>query len=183
MRVAEMIFQKLSRAVDTVFYLPGGGSCFLVDALGQSGLRAVCCLHEQGAGFAAVGYAMHHGLGVCLTTSGPGATNAITPCLAAWVDSVPVIFISGQVQTRWLADGQRSKGVQEGPTVEMVEPITKAAALARNAQQALYWIDKMLVIAREGRPGPCWLDVPQDVQAAEAVEFNGHTFEREGGDE
>jgi len=71
MRLADAIMARLAKEVDTVFYLPGGGSGALVDALGYPGC-AVCCLHEQGAGFAAVGYAMIHGFGVCLTTSGPG---------------------------------------------------------------------------------------------------------------
>src|SRR3990172_2242148 len=128
MRVADAIFERLKQEVDTIFYLPGGGSGPLVDALGASGLRAVCCLHEQGCGYAAVGYAQYHGFGVCLVTSGPGVTNAMTPCLAAWVDSVPVLFISGQVMTRWLAlDGMRRRGTQEAPTIAMVRPIVKIA--------------------------------------------------------
>ena len=166
MRVADAIFQRLKQETDTVFYLPGGGCGPLVDALGVSGLRAVCCLHEQGAGYAAVGYAQHHGFGVCLVTSGPGVTNAMTPCLAAWVDSVPVMFISGQVMLRWLAlPGMRSRGTQEGPTIQMVRPITKAAALAFD--DPLYLLDKLIKIAKEGRAGPTWLDVPMDVQNAE----------------
>lgn len=168
MRTADAIMQILAREVDTVFYLPGGGSGALVDALGQSGMRAVCCLHEAGAGFAAVGYAMLHGLGVCITTSGPGATNAVTPCLAAWMDSVPVVFISGQVMRKWLAlPGMRSRGVQEGPTVEIVSPITKYARQPISGTTALMAIKDAIRIAREGRPGPCWLDIPMDVQQEE----------------
>ena len=103
MRVADAIFERLKQEVDTVFYLPGGGSGPLVDALGASGLRAVCCLHEQGCGYAAVGYAQYHGFGVCLVTSGPGISNCATPIAAAWVDSVPILVVSGQVMLRWLA--------------------------------------------------------------------------------
>ncbi len=167
MRVADAIFQRLKQETEVVFYLPGGGSGPLVDALGQSGLRAVCCLHEQGAGYAAVGYAQYHGFGVCLVTSGPGVTNAMTPCLAAWVDSVPVLFISGQVMVKWLAlPGMRSRGTQEGPTVMMVSPITKMALLT-NEMSVLDTLDQLIEIAKSGRPGPCWLDVPMDVQAAD----------------
>lgn len=168
MRVADVIFEKVREQIDTVFYLPGGGCGPLVDALGQSGLKAVCCLHEQGAGYAAVGYAQHKGLGVCLTTSGPGATNAITPCLAAWLDSVPVLFISGQVMVKWLApDKMRSKGTQEAPIIKMVTPITKAAEQPWGVDSAIYWTEYMLWHVNHGRPGPCWLDVPMDVQGME----------------
>ena len=168
MRVADAIFARLKQEVDTVFYLPGGGSSFLVDALGQSGLKAVSCLHEQGAGFAAVGYAQIHGFGVCLTTSGPGATNAVTPCLAAWLDSVPVLFISGQVQVKWLAlPGMRSRGTQEAPTIEIVRPITKMAFLPLEARDVLPDLEVAIAQSRSNRPGPCWLDVPMDVQAAD----------------
>ena len=166
-RVADAIFERLKTEVDTVFYLPGGGSGPLCDALGVSGLRAVCCLHEQGAGYAAVGYAQHHGFGVCLVTSGHGVTNAMTPCLAAWLDSVPVLFISGQVMTHWLAlPGMRSRGTQEGPTRALVTPITKLVYVAEEARNIMGWLDALIRIAREGRTGPVWLDVCQDVQAA-----------------
>lgn len=168
MRTADALMQLLANEVDTVFYLPGGGSSYMVDALSKSGLKAVCCTHEQGAGYAAVGYAMTNGLGVCLTTSGPGATNAVTPCLAAWMDSVPVVFMSGQVMRKWLAlPDMRFRGVQEGPTIAIVSPITKMAALAMSGDEAVGLLDKMIDIAKRGRPGPVWLDVPMDVQAEE----------------
>ena len=170
MRVADTIFERLKQEVDTVFFVPGGGCAPLVDALGQSGLRRVSCLHEQGAGFAAVGYAQHKGFGVCLVTSGPGATNAMTPCLAAWVDSVPVMFISGQVMTKWLAyDGMRCRGTQEGPTINMVRPITKKAYQFIWTDEPIresILLEAAIGIAKEPRSGPVWLDVPMDVQAA-----------------
>lgn len=168
MRVADAIMQRLKQEVDTVFYLPGGGSAYLVDALGLSGLKAVACLHEQGAGFAAVAYAQHHGFGVCLTTSGPGATNALTPCLAAWLDSVPVLFISGQVQTKWLAyPGMRSRGTQEGPIIDMVRPITKGRWQAIGSADCISALDDGIREAKSARPGPVWLDVPLDAQMVE----------------
>src|SRR3990172_9301298 len=125
MRVADAIFERLKQEVDTVFFLPGGGSGPLVDALGASGLRAVCCLHEQGCGYAAVGYAQYHGFGVALVTSRPGVTNILTPVLAAWVDSSALLVISGQVKRKWLAlDDMRSRGTQEAPTISIVQSIT-----------------------------------------------------------
>ncbi len=168
MRVADAIFERLEREVEAVFYVPGGGACHLVDALGQSNLRAISCLHEQGAGYAAVGYAQQRGFGVCLTTSGPGATNAITACLAAWTDSVPVLFISGQVMVKWLAfPGMRCRGTQEGPTIEMVRPITKRAVQPRyeSGARILESLESLIELAKKARQGPVWLDMPQDVQA------------------
>jgi acetolactate synthase-1/2/3 large subunit len=168
MRVSDAIWQRIAQEVGTVFYLPGGGCGPLVDALGQSGLRAVSCLHEQGAGFAAVGYAQHRGFGCVLATSGPGATNLMTPCLAAWVDSVPCLFITGQVGTNWLAaPGMRCKGTQEAPTIEMVKPITKLAILAHDRADFPGVLDLLIDEAKRGRPGGVWLDVPLDIQGAQ----------------
>jgi acetolactate synthase-1/2/3 large subunit len=168
MRVADAIFERLKPETDAVFFIAGGGAMFLVDALGRSGLRAVSALHEQGAGAMALGYAMLTGrLGVCLTTAGPGATNAITPCLAAWTDSVPVLFISGQPRSDTLAgnSGLRSRGIQEAPIVEMVGPITK---YARETGPDVALLELKIAIEQclTGRRGPCWLSVPQDVQGA-----------------
>jgi len=166
MRVADAIWKRLKQEVETVFYLPGGGCAPLVDALGQSGIQAVCCTHEQGAGFAAVGYAQHHGFGVCLVTSGPGATNAMTPCLAAWLDSVPVLFISGQVPSKQLAyEGLRSRGTQEAPTTRMVAPITKKVVLATTGNVAMLFLPLLIKLARAERPGPVWLDICMDTQS------------------
>jgi len=172
MRVADRVWERLSEEVDTVFYLPGGGSSHLVDALGSSGLKAICCSHEQGAGYAAVGYAQIHGFGVCLTTSGPGATNALTPCLAAWTDSVPVLFISGQVMLNQivkpgLRTRLRSLGTQEAPTIKMAEPITKYAELVRGVKSAEQRLNEVIRLIKLGRFGPAWLDYPQDIQALE----------------
>lgn len=168
MRVSDAIWERLGDEVDTVFFLPGGGCGPLVDALGQSSLNHVNCLGEQGAGFAALGYAQYRGFGVCLVTSGPGATNAVTPCLAAWTDSVPVLFISGQVMVKWLAlPGMRCRGTQEAPTIEIVRPITKAAYLLANPQRTMDYLEDLIYTAKSGRPGGVWLDVPMDVQEAE----------------
>lgn len=168
MRIADAIMSRLAQEVEHVFYLPGGGCAPLVDALGQSSIKAVCCLHEQGAGYAAVAYAQHRGFGVCLVTSGPGATNAMTPCLAAWLDSVPVLFISGQVPSNQMAlPGMRSRGTQEGPTVDMVRPMVKTVYQAANSDSLMDILDDMIALAKDGRPGPVWIDVTMNVQMAE----------------
>ena len=172
MKTSDAIFDILKGYVDTVFFVAGGGAMHLVDSLGRSGLRYVPCLHEQGAGFAALGYAMQRkGLGVCLVTSGPGATNAVTPCAAAWMDSVQVLFISGQARSDSLIGdtGLRTRGVQEVDIISIVKPVTKYA-YRFNHKNYLIYRDIMRGAAQEcldGRPGPCWLDVPLDVQAEE----------------
>ena len=170
MKTSDAIMDILKRHVDTVFMLPGGGAMHLVDSLGLSGLRIVPCLHEQGAGYAALGYAMARGgLGACLVTSGPGATNALTPLAAAWMDSVPVIFISGQALTSTLVGGTglRTRGVQEVDIIPIVRPITKDAYRPANGWAVPKALETMIALCVDGRQGPAWLDVPLDVQAEE----------------
>ncbi len=170
MRVADAIFKRLEQETDCVFFVPGGSSMFLVDALGRSNLRHVSALHEQGAGAMALGYAMASGkLGVCCTISGPGATNAITPCLAAWNDSVPVLFISGQARTETLGGGEglRTHGLQPADIVRIVKPITKIAYQPGGNHDCMMALDKMIEACLSGRRGPCWLSVPQDIQGME----------------
>ncbi len=165
-RVADAIFKRLSQHTDTVYMVPGGASMFLVDALGRSGLRVVSTLHEQGAGFAALGHAMIGGLGVCLVTGGPGVTNAMTACLAAWTDSIPVLFISGQARTDIIkSNNARSKGLQYVDTVRMAKPITKKAYEPGGNHDCMMALEDMILECTSGRRGPCWLSIPQDVQA------------------
>lgn len=142
---------------------------FLVDALGRSGLRHVSAIHEQGAGAMALGYAMASGrLGVCLTISGPGSTNAMTPCLAAWADSVSVLFLSGQARTATLGgNGLRTHGLQPADIIPMVKPITKLASEPMNKMDCLWTLENMIEQCKQGRRGPCWLSVPLDIQAVE----------------
>src|SRR5512146_1282347 len=125
MRIADKIFQVLKDHVDAVFMVPGGGAMHLNDAVGQSGLKVVSMTSEGGAGFAAIGYAMVHGFGVCLVTSGPGALNAVAPCGAAWMDSAPVLFVSGQCKTSDLIgdSGLRTRGNQEVNITKIIPPI------------------------------------------------------------
>ena len=154
-----------------VFMLPGGGAMHLVDSLGRcSRLRYVCCLHEQGAAIAADAYAQYtNHLGVCLVTTGPGGTNAVTGVAGAWLDSVPVLFLSGQVKRADLSTGKgvRQLGFQELPIVDIVKPITKYAILVSDPADIRYQLEKSLFLARNGRPGPVWIDIPLDVQAAQ----------------
>lgn len=156
------------QGVKHVFMVAGGGAMHLVDSLGQNKrLQYVCCLHEQAAGLAAEAYAQFNGLGVCLVTSGPGGTNAITACASAWCNSMPVLFISGQVNTWQLkTPEQRFNGVQELPIIEIIKPIVKDYVLWWKSP-CLYHLYHMVEIAKQPRQSPVWLDIPLDIQSAE----------------
>jgi len=167
MRIADRIFQRLESETSCVYVVPGGGAMFLVDALGRSGIRYVPTLHEQGAGYAALSHGLLGKLGVCVVTAGPGATNALTACAAAWMDSIPVLFLSGQPKSTTLIgeSGLRTRGVQEVNIVAMAQPITKLAYQPTVAD-CLDVLEKMIILCSDGRAGPCWLSVPLDVQGA-----------------
>ena len=170
MRLADYIFEYLHEHVKHAFMLVGGGSMFLNDAIGKSKIAYTCALHEQGAGYMALGYAqVKNQLGLCVVTTGPGATNAITPCLAAWMDSVPVLFISGQVQTKYLIgdSGLRYKGTQEVDIVSIVEHITKYSVTVKDPTKIKEILDTAINAATTGRKGPVWIDIPLDIQSAE----------------
>jgi acetolactate synthase-1/2/3 large subunit len=170
MRLADYVFEYLSQHVKHAFMLVGGGSMFLNDAIGKSRITYTCALHEQGAGYMALGYAqVKNQLGLCVVTTGPGATNAITPCLSAWTDSIPVLFISGQVQTKHLTgeSGLRYKGSQEVDILSMVEHITKYSVTVKDPSKIKIYLGAAIHAAMTGRKGPVWLDIPLDIQSAE----------------
>lgn len=140
------------------------------DSLGKSKLEHVCALHEQGAGYMAYGYGMAtNQLGVCMVTTGPGATNAVTPCLAAWMDAIPVLFISGQVQTTQMigTSGRRYVGAQECDIVSVVSPITKYSVTVMDPQKIAIYLGAAVYAATHGRKAPVWVDIPLDVQSAD----------------
>jgi acetolactate synthase-1/2/3 large subunit len=157
------------QGINDVFLLPGGGCIHLIDSIGKSDISFVCNLHEQACSIAADAYGQYtNNMGVCLVTTGPGATNAITGIAAAWLDSTPLLAISGQVQKKDMINGRgtRQIGFQEIDTVSMVAPITKYAVTITEPTEIRYHIEKATHLARSGRPGPVWLDIPLDVQAA-----------------
>jgi acetolactate synthase-1/2/3 large subunit len=173
--VSDYIIKSLAnQGVKEIFLLPGGGSMYLVDAVSRTiEVKPVPMLHEQSVGIAAEAYAQYKtSLGVALVTTGPGATNAITPCAAAWTDSTPVLFISGQVKTKDLSEkyGVRQMGFQEIPITQIVAPITKKSIRVDSIQQVPAALGELLKLAQSGRPGPVWLDVPLDIQAGEILE-------------
>ena len=185
MRVADYIFKTLAdQGADTVFLVTGGGAMYLNDALGrEKRLHYVCCLHEQACAMAAEGYArVRNKPGIVSVTTGPGGTNALTGVAGAWLDSIPMLVISGQVKTETMNSScpnlhVRQIGDQELNIIDIVKPITKYAVCVRDPQEIRYELDKALHLCSSGRPGPVWLDIPLDVQAAEMKEtFRKSTF-------
>jgi acetolactate synthase-1/2/3 large subunit len=158
------------QGVKHVFMLVGGGAMHLNDSLGScAGLRYVCNLHEQAAAIAAEAYArVTNGLGAALVTTGPGGTNAVTGVAGAWLDATPVLFVSGQVKRADLKrdSGLRILGVQEIDIVTIVSSLTKYAVTVEEPGSIRYHLEKAVYLARQGRRGPVWIDIPLDVQAA-----------------
>jgi len=169
-RVADFIADFIADiGVQHVFLLPGGGAMHLNDGLAKCPrLKAVACLHEQAAAIAAEAYArINENIGVAMVTTGPGATNAITAVAGAWIESVPLMLISGQVKRADMLRSSplRQKGVQEVDIVRMVEGVTKFAVTVERPEDIRYVMEQAYYLAREGRAGPVWIDVPLDVQA------------------
>ncbi len=169
MKVSDYVFWKLKKmGVGTVFTLTGGGIMHLVDSLGRSGMEYACCHHEQACAIAAQAYGMYNDdLAVCLVTTGPGGTNALTGTAAAYMDSTPVLFLSGQVKREDSASlrGVRQFGAQENDIISMARPVTKYAATVAEAVDIRYELEKAIYFALSGRKGPVWVDIPLDIQA------------------
>ena len=171
MTVSDYVFEKLyDNGARHAFMLSGGGIMYLCNSLGHSKIKYVCCHHEQAAGIAAQAYAMKKNeIGVCLITTGPGGTNALTACGAAYMDSTPVVFLTGQVKRADFASlrGVRQFGAQENDIVSMAKPVTKYAVTVMDAKEIKYHLEKALFLALNGRQGPVWIDIPLDVQNEE----------------
>lgn len=183
MKLSDYIWDFVEKqGVKHVFMFPGGGAMHLVDSLGRNKkLEYVTLLHEQACSMAAETYSrIAYNLGVALVTTGPGGTNAITGVAAAWLESTPMLIISGQVKTTDLKDGfgVRQRGNQEIGIVDIVSSITKYAVTIKDPQKIKYHLEKAVYEAKNGRPGPVWLDIPLDVQAAEIEVENLESFGR-----
>ncbi len=161
MRGADALIAALEAGgVDTVFGMPGGASLPLYDALLDSGIRHVLMRHEAGAGHAAEGYARATGrVGVAFATSGPGATNLVTPICDAQMDSIPTLFVTGQVRTAL----RGTNAFQEADVIGITAPIVKHSIAAERPDDVAQAITDALHLARAGRPGPVLVDVPVDV--------------------
>jgi acetolactate synthase I/II/III large subunit len=170
-KLSDYIFKFLSHeGIKDVFLLPGGGCMHLLDSLGQrEGINYTCFLHEQAAVIAAEAYGQYtNHLGVALVTTGPGSTNAITGVAGAWIDSTPILVLSGQAKRQDLRHhtGVRQMGIQEVDIVSLVAPITKYAVTVLEPAKIKYHLQKALHLATMGRKGPVWLDIPLDVQGS-----------------
>jgi acetolactate synthase-1/2/3 large subunit len=165
MRAVDAIMECLkAEGVDVVFGLPGGANLPTYDAFVDAGIRHVLVRHEAGGGHAAEGYAKATGrVGVAFATSGPGATNVLTPIVDAMMDSVPTVFITGQVRTDLIG----TDGFQETDTLGITMPVVKHSFQIRSPLEIPRAIHEAFHIARTGRPGPVVVDIPQDLSRAE----------------
>lgn len=173
MRVADYIAKTLAdRGIKHVFMIVGGGAMFLNDAFGlEKRIQYVCNAHEQASAMAAEGYARITGkMSVVCVTSAPAGTNTLTGVLGQWVDSIPVLYISGQVRyaTTVASTGLplRQLGDQEINIVDIVKSITKYAVMVTDPLEIRYHLEKAIYLATHGRPAPVWLDIPLDVQSS-----------------
>lgn len=168
-KLSDYVFKFLKdKGIKHAFMLPGGGAMHLDDSIGKSGIEYISCLHEQAASIAAEAYGQHTNLpGLVLVTSGPGATNAITGVTAGWIDSTPMIILSGQSKRADLVGDKKVRqiGSQEVQIVPMVSGITKYAVQIIEPDEIRYHLEKAWHEATTGRPGPVWMDIPLDVQA------------------
>lgn len=172
MKLTDYIAQYLiDEGVKKVFLLTGGACAHIIDSFGKNpDIEYVCMQHEQAAAMAADAYSrITRNIGVAVATSGPGATNLITGACCSYFDSIPTLIITGQVNL-WETKGNkkaRQIGFQETDIINIIRPITKFAVLVKDPQMIKYYLDKAIYIAKSGRPGPVWLDIPMNVQHAE----------------
>jgi acetolactate synthase I/II/III large subunit len=158
----------VKKGIHDIFLVSGGGIMHLIDSVGRNkNIKYYCNHHEQACAIAAEGYArVQNKIGACLVTTGPGGFNAISGIVGAWVDSIPLIVISGQVRRNLIADYNliRQKGPQEGNVVEVAKHVTKYAKVILEPEKIRYELELAYYQATTGRPGPVWLDIPLDVQ-------------------
>lgn len=192
MKVSDYIAKKLvEEGITDVFMITGGGAMHLDDGLGhEPGLHCMFNHHEQACAIAAESYARIHNkiAAVCVTT-GPGGTNAITGVVGGWLDSIPMLILSGQVRYDTTARSTgleiRALGDQEFDITKSISCMTKYCEMMLDPMRVRYCLEKALYLAQVGRPGPCWLDIPLDVQGAyietdELMGFDKNDYEAGG---
>ncbi|MEI7252651.1 thiamine pyrophosphate-binding protein [Pectobacterium versatile] len=170
-RVADYVMKRLyQEGVEHLFMVTGRGVLYLSDAAAkQEGLDCICVHHEQAGAYAAMAYSqVNHKMGACLVSTGCASTNAITPVLCAWQDDVPMIVISGQNSLKetvtYTGLPIRTYGQQEADIISLVTPITKYAVMVSDPESIAMELDKAFHLARSGRKGPVWIDIPLDIQ-------------------
>lgn len=169
-KISDYIMKYIaSLGIKQVFCVTGGGAMHLNNSLGKNpDIEGVFMIHEQGASIAAEASArITDGYGCCLVTSGPGGTNALTGLVGAYIDSIPVIFLVGQVKRADLVGNQKIRqfGVQEVDSISMVNSYSKYAVRIQEPENIRYELEKAAAIAMNGRPGPVWIEIPLDIQA------------------
>lgn len=178
MNGAELVLKVLQQqGVDTIFGYPGGAIMPIYDAIYHSNVKHYLCRHEQGGAFSAIGYARASGkVGVCLATSGPGATNLITSLADALLDSVPLVAITGQVSQAVMG----SDAFQEVDVLGLSLSVTKHSFMVKDVNDLAKILQEAFRLARSGRPGPVLVDIPKDVQLAEvaALEWTEYPLPR-----
>ena len=182
MKVSDYVIDFLvQRGVNDIFTVSGGGIMHLVDSLGRRpGVRYICNFHEQACAIAAEAYArVRNSVGACLVTTGPGSTNALSGIAGAFVDSVPVIVISGQVRRDIIADYRRLRqlGPQEIDIESMARPVVKYFKTLMDPAMLRYELECAWWHATTGRPGPTWINIPLDVQGMEFEEEGSPRFQ------
>lgn len=182
-RVADYILKRIAdEGVKHLFYVPGGQCVYLMDALRRSEeITGVGMHHEQAAAMAALSYSLYNNeFGACLVTTGCAGTNTLTGVLHAWQDSIPMIVVSGQQSYDQTVKASglplRQVGIQEADTETIVKPITKYAVTISDANEIAYHMDKAIYLAKEGRKGPVWIDVPLNIQNSMVNEENLERF-------
>ncbi len=174
-KLSDYIFLFLAaKGIKHAFMLPGGGAMHLVDSLGRSqDIEYLCPRHEQAASIAAEGYyRASNRIAAVVVTTGPGGTNTLTGIIGQWLDSIPCIYISGQLKRKMIISALpnlrlRQLGDQEINIVDIVTPVTKYAMTVMEPERIKYHLEKAFYLATHGRPGPVWLDMPLDIQASE----------------
>lgn len=182
MRVCDVIVKFIcDMGVKDIFTVTGGGVMFMDDGLAcNKEMHVVCCHHEQAAAMSAVAYAKYKGMGCALVTTGCGATNTVTGVLNAWQDNTPCLFIAGQCKLSEIISSVdvpiRQFGVQEAASIPIVQSITKYAEMIRKPEDVLYHLEKAVYLAKTGKPGPVWIEVPMGIQQAEVDGLNLRHF-------
>ena len=170
-RLADYVIDKIyEENAKHIFMVTGRGALFLTDAIAANKkIKPICVHHEQSAAYAAISYAQYNNeFGACLVSTGCASTNAITGVLNAWQDGIPSIFISGQNKldetTNFTKKALRTYGQQEADIVALVQPITKYATMITDPNKIVYELEKAIYLAKNGRKGPVWIDIPLDIQ-------------------
>lgn len=183
MRVADYIFERLAlEGVRNPFVVTGRGALFLNDAIAKrKDFEPIFVHHEQSASFAAIASSeVSDIIGCAVVSTGCASTNCITGVLSAWQDGIPAVFISGQNSlsetTRYTGHPLRTYGQQEADIIKLVEPITKYAVMIESPDQVVFELEKALYMAKEGRCGPVWIDVPLDIQNMHVEPDRVHKF-------